>query len=331
MWLRRRGMIGAGFVLRPGSLSDAAELGRMLTRCTQRYLGRSTSAEETLDRLTQAGPEPERTAVIAVAPDGRFLGFGNVWPAEAGEVKCFARVDPDATGRGIGASLLDALETNARTLGATLTATQWAADESGAGLLRARGFEPSRFFLRMVGDLTRLAEGHPELPSGAAVRPFQAGDEEELYEAWSAAFSSEAGEAPESAEAWWRERRDALAAGYDPDLWLLAVAGGEIVGFSICKEIDEDGGRSGYVSDLGVLPSHRGQGLGSTLLRLSFRALRRRDLERVVLDVDAENTTSALRLYRGVGLCDEPRFTIWSKPLGVRAAGAAVARRRSSR
>jgi ribosomal protein S18 acetylase RimI-like enzyme len=43
--------------------------------------------------------------------------------------------------------------------------------------------------------------------------------------------------------------------------------------------------------------------------------MRARGLERVALDVDAENTTSALRLYRNVGLREEPLFTIWAREL----------------
>lgn len=289
----------------------------MLTRCTERYLGRRTPSEEALDRLTQAGPEPERTALVAVTVEGRVLGFGNVWPGESDDVKCFARVDPDATGRGIGASLLEGLEAKATTLGRSMTVTQWAADEVAESLLRARGFEPVRYFLRMVGELTEMDDVQPSLPQGVTVRHAEAGDEDELYEAWSAAFASDTGEAPESAIDWWRERRDALAAGYDPELWLVAVTGREIVGFSICKEIEQAGARSGYVSDLGVRPSYRGHGLGSALLRLSFRSMRRRGLDRVALDVDAENTTSALQLYRNVGLREEPLFTIWAKKLAA--------------
>ena len=233
------------FVVRPASLSDAPELERMLTRCTELHLDRSTSAEEALDRLTQAGPEPERTAVVAVTPEGRILGFGNVWSGESDEVKCFARVDPDSTGQGIGTSLLEALETRAAALGRSLTVTQWAADEAGESLLRARGFEPARYFLRMAGDLTTMADEQPSLPPGVTVRQVEAGEEDELYDAWSAAFAAATGEVPESATDWWRERRDALAAGYDPELWLVAVTGREIVGLSIGKEIEEGTGDPG--------------------------------------------------------------------------------------
>jgi mycothiol synthase len=304
------------FSLRPASLTDAPELSRMLTRCTERYLDRSTPAEEAVDRITQAGPEPERTAVIAVAGH-RIVGFGNVWPAEVGEVKCFARVDPDATGQGIGSALLDRLEAKATTLGTELTATQWAADEAGEGLLRACGFEPSRYFLRMAGDLAAMNEEEPPPPPGIAIRALRVDDEEALYDAWATAFATATGQVPESRADWWRERRDAFAAGYDPGLWLVAFANGAVVGFAICKEVEDGRGLAGYVSDVGVVPARRGQGLAAALLWRSFRTMRERGLQRVALDVDAENKTSALRLYRKVGLREKPLFTIWAKHLAA--------------
>jgi hypothetical protein len=44
-----------------------------------------------------------------------------------------------------------------------------------------------------------------------------------------------------------------------------------------------------------------------------FRALRGRGATRIVLDVDAENTTSALRLYASAGMTPRPAFTTWEK------------------
>ena len=38
-----------------------------------------------------------------------------------------------------------------------------------------------------------------------------------------------------------------------------------------------------------------------------------RGAARIVLDVDAENTTSALRLYQSTGMTPRPAFTIWEK------------------
>ena len=40
---------------------------------------------------------------------------------------------------------------------------------------------------------------------------------------------------------------------------------------------------------------------------------------RIVLDVDAENTTSPLRLYEGAGMTPRPAFTIWEKRPGLDA------------
>ncbi len=36
---------------------------------------------------------------------------------------------------------------------------------------------------------------------------------------------------------------------------------------------------------------------------------------RIVLDVDAENVTSALRVYEKAGMEPQPAFTIWEKAL----------------
>jgi len=41
--------------------------------------------------------------------------------------------------------------------------------------------------------------------------------------------------------------------------------------------------------------------------------LRRRGLERAALNVDAENTTGALRLYRKAGMEARPSFTVWAR------------------
>jgi mycothiol synthase len=66
---------------------------------------------------------------------------------------------------------------------------------------------------------------------------------------------------------------------------------------------------------IGVRPSWRGHGLGDALLAHSLTALRGRGLGRAALNVDAENTSGALRLYRKAGMEPKPAFTVWCKPL----------------
>ena len=50
-----------------------------------------------------------------------------------------------------------------------------------------------------------------------------------------------------------------------------------------------------------MLRAHRGLGLGRALLLEGMRALRRRGCTHLMLGVDSDNPTGALRLYESVG------------------------------
>jgi mycothiol synthase len=288
------------------------------------YLGRPSSRQEAIERLTQSGSNPEATALVAVTPDGRVVGFGNVWVAGQDDIKCFARVDPEMTGRGVGTTLLDRLESRAQELVAeaevvnhpVLTATQWAQDTAGPNLLLSRGYSEARFFLRMIADNLDDVDRHDTpLPPGIAIRSVQPGrDDDDLYDARREAFAEEWGQSHVDTQEWWRERRDLETAAFDPSLWFVAVAD-RIVGFVIAREELESDGRLGYISDIGVRPEWRGNGLGYALLVQSLREMHRRGLGSAALNVDSDNRTSALRLYRKAGMRELPHFTIWGKQL----------------
>ena len=100
------------FTTRVASMSDAAAIADLLTRCRRRHLGRDSSLAEAIDHLSEPGTDPRLDTAVAIRSDGPMLGFGHLWPA-GDEIKCFARVDPDAIGRGIGSALLELLERRA--------------------------------------------------------------------------------------------------------------------------------------------------------------------------------------------------------------------------
>jgi mycothiol synthase len=304
------------FTTRAGSTSDAPGLEALLTRCRRHYLGRESSLAEATEHLSGPGTDARLDTVAAVDASGAIVGFGRVWRA-GDEIKCFARVDPDATGRGIGTALLDALERRAAEIApaadAELTLTQWAGDDAATGLLSGRNFTESRFFLSMVADLTGTAPEPPPVAAGITIRTLEPGDEEQLLVAFREAFASHPGRVDEDADTWWNERRDNASAGFDPTLWLIAVEDETIVGFSLARELESDGVRSGYVGDVGVRPAWRGRGLGHALLARSLAEFRSRGLASASLNVDAENTSGALALYRKAGMEPKPAFTIWAK------------------
>ena len=58
----------------------------------------------------------------------------------------------------------------------------------------------------------------------------------------------------------------------------------------------------GSIQNLGVVPEHRGLGLGRALVLKALEGFQKAHLKRAVLEVTANNT-SAVELYRSIGFC----------------------------
>jgi ribosomal protein S18 acetylase RimI-like enzyme len=84
--------------------------------------------------------------------------------------------------------------------------------------------------------------------------------------------------------------------------WLLAFANGERRGREYVGTIQgiRDRAGMGAIQNLGVLPGHRGQGLGGAILLRALEGFREAGISRVHLEVTAENE-GAIRLYRRLG------------------------------
>ena len=318
----------ADLFLRPATDADARTVGRFINVCTTTYQGVPRSSErDALERLHQDGSDPEVDSFLVWLQE-ELVGFGHVWRFTAAEVKCFARTHPEATVRGVGTLLLERCERRAAEHLAgedepRLTTTSWAADTLAAPLLEGRRYEPIRHFLKMTIEPAAVPTTAPPWPTDVRMRPFSEGaDEEAIYEASRAAFAEHWGGLSETRQQWWHERRDRKAPGeFDPTLWLLAVDDADrVVGFSLCEESRSGERRIGRIAELGVVPSIRGRGLGNALLIHSFQLLKERGADEITLDVDAQNLTSAIRLYVKAGMTPHPSFTVWER--NMRAPGA---------
>jgi ribosomal protein S18 acetylase RimI-like enzyme len=84
--------------------------------------------------------------------------------------------------------------------------------------------------------------------------------------------------------------------------WLLAYNGAVQRGRTYVGTIQGVRDRTGMgaIQNLGILPAHRGRGLGTCLLLRSLEGFRQAGLSRVHLEVTAENE-GAIRLYRHLG------------------------------
>jgi mycothiol synthase len=306
--------------VRPATDADAVRLSEFLNACTLMHQGVSRSSPaDIVARLHLQGADPRFDSFVAVI-DSAIVGFAHLWAAGPDEVKFFARTHPDARGRGVGSRLLSLCDHRAVELlpGAQRTTTTWAADVSAAAVLAAQGYRPIRYFVTMEIGAGSVSGQETVWPAGIerarlSARPDLAGA---LYAAWKEAFAGHWGRQVETETEFWRERREAKLASafpFEPELWLLALARSEVVGFCLCELNASDAESVGRVAEIGVVPAHRGAGLGFALLHDGFRELRANGAMRIVLDVDAENTTSALRLYRSAGMTPRPAFTIWEK------------------
>jgi ribosomal protein S18 acetylase RimI-like enzyme len=86
--------------------------------------------------------------------------------------------------------------------------------------------------------------------------------------------------------------------GFRPEAtWLISSPDGGYCG--TVQGVRERSG-TGAIQNLGVLPPHRGRGLGRALLLKALHGFRRTSLHRAFLEVTAQND-SAIRLYRQVG------------------------------
>jgi mycothiol synthase len=254
----------------------------------------------------------ERDTFLAIVV-GEPVGYGRVVLRE-GEAfsgfQVYGTVVPEWRARGIGTRILAECERRAKArldeAPAALVYFQAYADKplrDVAQLYARFGLKPVRYFFRMMYDTPEMP-ARPSYPPRYRVRNFIRGqDEETMWRVTNTAFQDHWGYTEERLEEWlhWYEGEY-----FDPALAFLALdPAGKPAGTCLCTIYPERnqqlGREQGVVDVLGVLRGHRRKGLGRALLLEGMRALRRRGCTHLVLGVDSENPTGALRLYQSAG------------------------------
>jgi ribosomal protein S18 acetylase RimI-like enzyme len=89
------------------------------------------------------------------------------------------------------------------------------------------------------------------------------------------------------------------------------------LGVALClgSRRDWKGSADGYISDVGVRPADRGQGIAVGLLTWAITRFATDGLPTASLNVDADNLSGAIRLYPKAGMQPSPSATEWSKTL----------------
>ena len=95
----------------------------------------------------------------------------------------------------------------------------------------------------------------------------------------------------------------------EPEASLVARVDGELVGLGNLGLRGADA----WVGGVGVVPAHRGTGLGEALMRGLIAEARARGVERLWLEVIVENT-AAVRLYEKLAFTHMRDVEVWSIP-----------------
>ncbi|HEX4402490.1 MAG TPA: mycothiol synthase [Galbitalea sp.] len=205
-----------------------------------------------------------------------------------GKVDAEFVVDPDARGRGLGATLLEALLAG----GATLF---WAHGDAPAAraLAASHGLVAVRELLHLVGEVPPSGRVAVDAGGGVIETFLPTRDEQEWVTLNAITFANH----PEQGLVTLEDVRQLeTEPWFRADNFLVLRRGGRMIGYCWLKV--EDGRGEFYV--VGVSPDHHGEGLGSLLFDAGLARLRELGIRSSHLYVEADNAP-ALRLYRSRG------------------------------
>jgi mycothiol synthase len=305
-----------GYEIRPPTFDDVEAVTEMLVATEIADTGVSESDADLIrDQWSSPGFEPSEDAWVVTDPNGTVVAYANVSPDGEAKVKSWGVVHNHHRERGLGAALLERMEARAaqrlRGIPAAVLHTAINDEEAAAAtLVRSRGFEHVRTFRHLQIDLDGSPRDPREPPAGIEIRGIEPErDLRRVHAIFVEAFSGEWGYRPIPFEEW--IGMEVETPSYDPSLWLLATDGDEAVG----AQSGVVWGDRGWVGELGVRTPWRGRGIASALLRRAFATFASRGLPRVMLNVDSENSTGAVRLYEGVGMRTLRAWDVYEKRL----------------
>jgi len=317
-----------GFTMRPAQMEDVDAVADTLNAYSRYLLDVDKfRAKDILSDWTLPTFDMETSTRVVVSPDGRLVGYAELWDLTEPFVKknLWARVHPDFLGLGIGSSLVSWAEVQSRSwidrspqdARVVLHVSANILDVKATGLFDLLGFNHIRTFWRMVIELNEEPQA-PTWPDRISIRSVANRQEEHIaitavYESFQDhwGFVREPVEAYVDRWLYYIDHNDE----YDPALWFMAVdgtveSGDQVAGVSLCFKQSYDDPAMGWVGSLGVRRPWRKRGLGLALLQHSFIELYRRGQRRIGLGVDAGSLTGATRLYEKAGMRSDSRFTM---------------------
>ncbi|SDF20982.1 mycothiol synthase [Blastococcus aurantiacus] len=318
----------------PLTPADAADAAALLAEAEKvDDTGEHWSAEDLTEWWVNDLVDLGRDGVAVRDPAGALVAWATVLALptfrDAFRIDLEARVHPAWRGRGIGRALLawqvarggeihaDRHPASPAVLGVSVPAAM----TSLGGVVRRAGFRPERWYRTMARPLS----GVPAVPGvdGMELVPFSWNRDEEVRQAHNASFTEHHGSAERDA-ATWRTLFTGQRA-FRPDLSVLALADGAVVGYALAYVYEADSRARGHdevhLGQIGVLPAARGRGVASALITAVLRAAAAAGCRTAGLDVDSGNVTGAPGVYERLGFRTTRTQVSWSTSLPAVAGG----------
>jgi mycothiol synthase len=302
----------------PDDLGDVRRLTELLRAHEQEGRGWAGSGKE--DVLVEVSDHGLRTRQNVVVRDeaGLIRAWGSVHDRASGRmlfVHVVERGLPEKAGRACSDLLVEWAVGQAREVGASrglavqqIDTGAYADDERQHRWLAAAGFTKVRTWWQMKRPVTPDETGLVDSPvrwerDGVVVRlvePEGGGEPAEadlraVHDVLEAAFTDHFNSKPETFDEFlFRLRQDP---GHRWDHWWLAEVDRQPAGALVGTE----SGSGSYVAYIGVVELARGRGVAKGLLRTVIADAAARGRDNVALEVDANSSTGADRLYRGLG------------------------------
>ncbi|MFN2195695.1 MAG: GNAT family N-acetyltransferase [Anaerolineales bacterium] len=281
---------------------------------------KATSEERLAQILGMLGEQLDQHSRIALSPDGRVAAAAMLLPLPGSQpplAMIEGNVHVDFRGLGIGSYLLAWMEARARqafaaagiTSPVTLRGSCRVQQINRATFFTDHGFEVVRYAYQMRRTL-EIPIPEAALPEGLRWETWSPELDPRVMTAFNLAFQGHFGLPEMDPEAW--SKFFTGVPQFRGDLSLVALDGVAIAGFCINWVAD----REGWIEAIGVLPSWRGQGVASALMARSLRQFRSAGLNYAGLDVDTQNPTGALRLYKKFGFAVRKEIHVYHKHLG---------------
>ena len=254
------------------------------------------------------------------APDGQTAAYGEVRGDGSGkDFEVIFAISPalwqDAeSGLSVALGLLEHIDRRAVNIAGTqpyhLSCRVSTRNLDAVRLVENYGFTRSLTFHIMETDLNQPPTA-PTLPIHVTIRDFIPGqDDQAVFRADEESGEDKGYHQPLSYEDWCKRmgRHTPL---FDPGLWFLAFADGELAGAAL--NFYHDGTKTAWVDHLGVRRVFRKRGIGLALLSHAINVFHRRGYPLVRLSVDSHSLTHAPRLYEKAGFRTVLGYHIYGK------------------